>query len=113
MLKAVAAIIDVADVVGKVFSFGALDIDNRLPDSIRSYANSIGGMSIGGQVASSQVSAGGGNFAPQAAAAPSSPNLQAINLTVQTVVDDHARKMEQRIGLAPQGDYKTGPYGKK
>ena len=115
MLKAVAAIIDVADVVGKVFSFGALDIDNRLPDSIRSYANSIGGMSIGGQVAASSVSAGAGSFGatPSAGASSGAASPQAINLTVQTVVDDHARKMEQRIGLAPQGDYKTGPYGKK
>lgn len=114
MLKAVAAIIDVADVVGKVFSFGALDIDNAIPQSIRSYANSIGGMSIGGQVAASTASAGAGSFgAPSSTAGAGNTSPQAINLTVQTVVDDHARKMEQRISLAPKADLQTGPYGKK
>lgn len=114
ILKSVAAIVDVADVVGNVFSLGNVDISNDIPNSLRSLANNIGGFSIGGKVASSQVNtSGGGNFVPQPAAASSSPNLQAINLTVQAVVEDHAKRMQSRIGLAPQGDYKTGPYGKQ
>ena len=107
MIKAVGALLEGLDMLPLV------SIDRSIIDSIYGVANNIGSISVGGKVASSQVSAGGGNFAPQAAAAPSSPNLQAINLTVQTVVDDHARKVAQRIGLAPQGDYKTGPYGKQ
>ena len=110
MLNSLAAVIDVLDAVGNFFG---KDISDKYANSIRSYANSIGTMSVGGKVASSQASVGGGTFgAPVTASAPS-PNLQAINLTVQAVVDDHARKVEQRIGLAPQSDYKTGPFGKK
>jgi hypothetical protein len=110
MIKAIAGIVDVADVVGNVFSFGKLDIDNSIPDTIRSYANSLGSVSIGGAVASSQT---GGANASTVGAGTSAPatvagSPQAINLTVQTVVDDHGRKAEQRMLRNPRADIKTG-----
>ena len=110
MIKAIAGIVDVADVVGNVFSFGKLDIDNSIPDTIRSYANSLGTVSIGGAVASSQT---GGANASTVGAGTSAPatvagSPQAINLTVQTVVDDHGRKAEQRMLRNPRADIKTG-----
>jgi len=112
MLQAVAAVVDVADVVGNVLSFGKFDIDNKIPDSIRSYANSLGSLSIGNNVAASQVGTNattpaGVTSAPTAAGSP-----QAINLTVQTVVDDHAKRTEIRMKQAPKIDTKTGKIGK-
>jgi len=112
LLNAVAAIVDAADVVANAFSLGSVDISNDIPNKIRSYANSLGSVSIGGKVASAQVSTAGVGSATVSGVAASSTG-QAINLTVQTVVDDHARKAEQRISMAPKADYQTGPYGKK
>jgi len=109
ILKAVAAIVDVADVVGNIFSLGNVDIDNAIPNTIRSYANSLGGVSIGGAVANSQVGANMGTGAAgtsTSAAGGGSP--QAINLTVQAVLDDHARKAELRMQRNPKADIKTG-----
>jgi hypothetical protein len=112
LLNAVAAIVDAADVVANALSFGRIDISNDIPNKIRSYANSLGNISLGGKVAASQIStSGGGATVSGTAAGINTP--QAISLTVQTVVDDHARKAEQRISMAPKADYTTGPYGKK
>lgn len=113
MLKTLSYVVDVADVVGNVFSFGSVDIPNSVPEGIRAYANSVGGMSIGGKVAGSQLATSTGAGVSTGASVMTSGGSQAINLTVQTVVDDHARKAEQRISLAPKADYTTGAYGKK
>lgn len=113
MLKTLSYVVDVADVVGNVFSLGRIDIPNSVPEGIRAYANSIGGMSIGGKVANAQVTTTTGAGVSTGVGATSSGGSQAINLTVQTVVDDHARKAEQRISLAPKADYTTGAFGKK
>lgn len=109
MLKTLSYVVDVADVVGNVFSFGKIDIPNSVPEGIRAYANSIGGMSIGGKVATSQVSTtGGGVTTGTAAASAAAP--QTINLTLKPVIEDHAKSMTRRISLAPKTDYDTGPY---
>jgi hypothetical protein len=110
MIKAIAGIVDVADVVGNVFSLGKLDIDNSIPDTIRSYANSLGSVSIGGAVASSQTSAANASAVGTGTSAPATVagSPQAINLTVQTVIDDHGRKAEQRMQRNPRADIKTG-----
>ena len=110
MIKAIAGIVDVADVVGNVFSFGKLNIDNSIPDTIRSYANSLGSVSIGGAVASSQTSGANASAVGAGTSAPATVagSPQAINLTVQTVVDDHGRKAEQRMQRNPRADIKTG-----
>lgn len=108
MIKAVGALLQGLDMLPFV------EIDRSVIDSIYGIANNIGTISVGGKAASSQANIGAGTFgAPATAAATNNASPQAISLTVQTVVDDHARKAEQRISLAPKMDYKTGPYGRK
>jgi len=109
MLKTLSYVVDVADVVGNVFSLGRIDIPNSVPEGIRAYANSVGGMSIGGKVATSQVSTTGGGVTA-GATAPSAAVPQTINLTLKPVIEDHAKSMTRRISLAPKSDYDTGPY---
>jgi hypothetical protein len=109
ILKTIAAVIDGLDYVVRFTTLGLGDIDNKIPESIRSYADSLGSVSIGGAVASSQVGANVpavGTGTPAPATAAGSP--QAINLTVQTVIDDHGRKAEQRMQRNPRADIKTG-----
>ena len=109
ILKAVAAVVDVADVVGNVLSLGRFNVDNSIAENIRSYANSLGGVSIGGAVANSQVGTNmGTGAAGTSASAAGGGSPQAINLTVQAVLDDHARKAELRMQRNPKADIKTG-----
>jgi hypothetical protein len=109
ILKAVAAVVDVADVVGNVLSLGKFNVDNSIAGNIRSYADSLGSMSIGGAVANSQASANMGTMAAGTSAPATVGGApQAINLTVQTVIDDHGRKAEQRMQRNPRADIKTG-----
>ena len=108
ILKAVAAVVDVADVVGNVLSLGKFNVDNSIAGNIRSYADSLGSMSIGGAVANSQAGANVGTAAAGTSAPAAAGSPQAINLTVQTVIDDHGRKAEQRMQRNPRADIKTG-----
>jgi hypothetical protein len=109
ILKAVAAVVDVADVVGNVLSLGNFDVDNSIAGNIRSYADSLGSVSIGGAVANSQAGANMGTGAAGTSAPVTIGGApQAINLTVQTVIDDHGRKAEQRMQRNPRADIKTG-----
>lgn len=112
LLKSLAAIVDMADVVANAVSFGKVDIDNSLPNELRSLANSMGSFSVEGKVASSQASA---NAFGQAAPAPVANNKapQAYNIMFQGVVEDNARRMENRILLMSDSDMQTGNFGKK
>jgi hypothetical protein len=110
ILKTIAAVIDGLDYVVRFTTLGLGDIDNKIPESIRSYADSLGSVSIGGAVASSQTSAANASAVGAGTSAPATVagSPQAINLTVQTVIDDHGRKAEQRMQRNPRADIKTG-----
>lgn len=113
LLKAIAGVVDVVDAIGNVVGLGGLlfkSIPNSVPQGIRAYADSIGGMSIGGKVATSQIPSVGPTSAAGGASTMNATGPQAINLTVQAYVEDHAKRMAHRISLAPKTDYTTGPY---
>lgn len=106
LLKAVAGIVDAADVAANVLSFGKVDISNAIPSQIRSIANELGSVSLTDRVLRNQTttgenksvtaSSGGGFLNPT------------INIVANTTVDDHAKRAEVRYSMASIGDQRTG-----
>jgi hypothetical protein len=112
LIKGFAALIDSADYIANKIPFSDFDIPDNISRNLKSYANSLGGISIGGAVANSQAgpSTMGGGATSTPAKSTSSP--EAINLTVQAFLKDHAQDAEIRMKRPPKIDIKTGAFGK-
>lgn len=106
LLKAVAAIVDAADVAANVLSLGTVDISNRIPGQIKAIANQIGGVSLTGNVLRTQTAGTGtGQTTTVAGGGFGSPT---INVIANTTVEDHAKTAHVRYSMAPRMDQKTG-----
>jgi len=118
MIQGVSYIIDAADTVVRVLTFGIKDIPNTIAEGLRGYAKEIDsfkigalaptGTSIGANVANAQVNANRAGGQSSVAVGSTGSGSQPINLSVTTYTVDTPKKMEVRNSMAGEFDMQTG-----
>lgn len=117
LLKAVAGVLDTADVVGRVLTLGIVDpIDNSVIKNIRGIAEGMDAqrmtpmpstVSVGSNVAASQIKS-----MPMINATPATAKQQAgmpvVVNSPNIVIEDHTTSLTARINRSPERDYSTG-----
>lgn len=115
LLKAIASVVDVADVVGNVFSLGFVNIPNSIPKGIRAMAESLDAQTL--SPIASTVSVGNTAAASQIKSSPSQngstamakqPVVNNIINVPKSIIEDHTTSLTARIKRSPERDGSTG-----
>lgn len=117
LLKAVAGILDTADVLGRVFTLGLVDpVDNSIIKNIRSVADSLDAqklspvantVSVGSNVASSQAKSTPMTNAT-AATSKQQGGMPVVVNSPNIVIEDYTTSLTARINRSPERDFSTG-----